>query len=382
MNWSKQTKAKKANAKWKKAKARANAKANPLFGPVQDPSPIVKHFLRPERRFNILPTNALHYLISVYADILPLNYTMRHIYIQRHFPLSSPFAGVPLRFNLPVDPISIGWSKEKSIEIRRAVAYIMRRRFLFKKLLSHMRFKFLQKANEEDIVTGELPKHSIQIVSWAEKRVYTFEAYTLMKDITERLLHHDGFFEDPQYPRNPFTNIHLTQSQTIAAWNSVSRSGIPVSSAFTLFRNSRFNMKKFICENTTFLKLNSLRKTFKDANSYDYNDRLLDFIEYCYAEESIDSSIHVFRNAMKNYPNHHLIRKWASLCEKYYEPDILYASNNAKIHLLKEQVLDDTYEILHLKRELISLNAIVENIPHDPVIFGLMGSLDFLYDGN
>jgi hypothetical protein len=48
------------------------------------------------------------------------------------------------------------------------------------------------------------------------------------------------------------------------------------------------------------------------------------------------------------------------------------------IHLLKEKVLDDTYEILHLKRELISLNTIMENIPHDPVIFGLFGSLDFL----
>jgi hypothetical protein len=31
---------------------------------------------------------------------------------------------------------------------------------------------------------------------------------------------------------------------------------------------------------------------------------------------------------------------------------------------------------------IISLNTIVENIPHDPVIFGLMGSLDFLYDDN
>jgi len=372
----------KANkSKWVKGKGKKGKHPQKLIETpsIPDPSPIITHFLRPEKRFNILPRTALHYLIGLYADILPVNYTKRYLYIQKHFPMSSPFAGVPLRFNLPIPAISIGWSKEKSYEIRRAIAHIMRYRFAFKKLLNHMRFKRLQRANEEDIVTGEVPKHTVQIVAWGEKSVYTFEAYTLMKDITERLLHHDGFFEDPQPPRNPFTNIPLTQSQTISVWNSLSRAGIPVSSAFTLFRNSRFIMKKFIGENITFLKLNSLRKTFKDAKSYDYTDRMLDFIEYCYNAESIDCSIHAFRNAMINYPNHHLIKKWADLCEKYYEPEILYPGNNPAIHIMKEQVLDDTYEILHLQRELISLNTIVDNIPHDPIIFGLIGSLDFLY---
>ena len=376
--------AKKARTSFSKAKAKEKEKAPaiPIAAPLPDPSPPITHFLRPEKRFNILPTTATNHLISMYADIVPMNYTRRHYYIQKHFPMASPFAGATLYFNLPVDPISTGWSKEKSIAIRKAISYIMRHRFAFKKLLNHIRFKRLQKANEEDIVTGEVPKCPVHIVSWAEKRVYTFEAYTIMKDITERLLHHDGLFEDPQTPRNPFTNIPLTQSQTISIWNSVSRAGIPVSSAFTLFRNSRYSMNKFMEQNTTFLKLNSLRKTFKEAKSYDYTDRLLDFIDYSYNAESIDCSITAFRNALINYPNHHLIKKWATLCEKYYEPDILYAGNSPKIHLMKELVLDETYSLLHLQRELISLNTIVENIPHDPVIFGLMGSLDFLSDDN
>lgn len=363
-------------------KAKANINTSTLLAPLPDPSPLITHFLRPEKRFNILPTTALNYLIGMYADIMPLNYTRRHFYIQKHFPISSPFAGASNYFNLPMPPISTGWSKEKSIAMRRGVACIMRHRFLFKKLLNLMRFKRLQKANEEDLVTGEVPKHPVQIVSWAEKRVYIFEAYTLMKDITERLVHHDGFFEDSQSPRNPFTNIPLTQSQTISVWNSVSRVGIPVSSAFTLFRNSRFNMKKFIEQNTSFLKLNSLKRTFKEAKSYDYTDRMLDFIEYCYNAESIDCSINAFRNAMTNYPNHHLIKKWAALCQRYYEPEILYPGNTSIIHTYKELVLDDTCDILHLQRELVSLNIIVENIDHDPVIFGLLGSLDFLYHDN
>lgn len=364
-----------------KARAKAKVKTVPSIMFPPDPSPIITHFLRPEKRFNILPSSAFNHLISLYSDILPVNYTARHVYIQKHFPMSSPFAGIPL-FSLPLAPINTGWSKEKSIEIRRATAYIMRHRFALRKLLHHMRFKRLQRANEEDILTGEVPRNTVQIVSWSEKRIYTFEAYTLMKDITERLLHNDGFFDDPQPPRNPFTNIPLTQSQIISVWNSVSRAGIPVSSAFTLFRNSRFNNIIFMRENATFLKLNSLRKTFKEAKSYDYTDRLLDFIEYCYNSETIECSIYAFRNAMKNCPNHHLIKKWAALCQKYYEPEILYPGNTSKINLMKEIVLDETYNLLHLQRELVSLNIIVENIQEDPIIFGLFGSLDFLYDSN
>jgi hypothetical protein len=290
--------------------------------------------------------------------------------------MSSPIAGIPT-FLLPIDNINTGWSKEKSVAIRRAEMHIMKFRFLFKKILNHMRFKRLQKANQEDLVTGEIPKKPVQIVSWTEKRVYTFEAYTLMKDITERILHHDGFFEDPQLPRNPFTNIPFTQGQMISVWNSLSRAGIPVSSAFTLFRNSRYNMKAFIKENSMFLKLSSLRRTFKDARSFDYKERLLDFIAYSYSVETVDCATSSFRYAMIHYPNHHLIKKWSSLCEKFYETEILYAGNVQQINNAKELVLDDTYDILHLQRELISLNTIVENV-QDTLILSILGTLDFL----
>jgi hypothetical protein len=368
--------AKKAKMAYFKYKPKTNITKDDMnYNP--DPSPTIIHFLRPEKRFNILPQKAFHNIISIYADMLPVSCKGRAEYIEKHFPLSSPFAGMKPPFFLPIDTINTGWSKEKSIAIRRATICIMKHRFAFKKLLQHMRCRRLQRANKEDIFTGEECKYPVQIVSWAEKRVYTFEAYTIMKDITERLLHFDGFFEDPQSPRNPFTNIPLTQSQTISVWNSVSRAGIPVSSAFTLYRNSRFCIKAFIEENSIFLKLNSLRRTFNEAKSYDYTDRMLNFIEYCYNIESIECALYAFRNAITNYPNHHIIKKWSALCKKYYEPDILYIGNTATINRIKEAVLDDTYALLHLQRELVSLNIIVENIPHDPVIFDFLSSLDF-----
>jgi hypothetical protein len=372
-------KARKKAKEKRKTKARANARANAnitLQG-IVDPSPFFSHFFRPTKRFNILPQSVFHSLISVYADILPINYTRRYRYIQKHFPMNSPIAGIQSSFSLPIDPINTGWSKVKSIAIRKAHSRIMKCRMAFLKLLHHIRVRRLEKANVDDLLTGEPPKNPVNITVWNEMKVYIFEANTLMKDITERLLHNDGLFEYPQYPRNPFTNIPLTLSQMISVWNSISRASIPVSSAFALFRNSAYNMDRFIEENIIFLKLNSLRRTFKEAKSYDYTEKLLDFIEYSYHIESVTCSLISFQYALDTYPNHHIIRKWALLCEKYHSAEILHAGNPEKITKVKNAVLDDTSDILQLQRELITLRSIIENTSHTPEIIEAIDSLDF-----
>lgn len=373
--------AKKAKVKVSRAKAKEKAKPKinieSEFNP--DPSPILTNFLRPVKRFNILPFNTFHTIISMSADILPMTYSRRYNFIRKSFPMGSPIAGKRY-VSLPIDPINTGWSKEKSIEIRRATNFIMKCRAAFRKLLHHMRVRRLEKVNTEDILTGEIPKHPVYIVDWNEKKIYSFDAYTLMKDITERLLHHDGLFEYPQAPRNPFTNIPLTQAQTISVWNSISRAGIPVSSAFTLFRNVSYSLRKFWDENMSFLRLNSLRKTMKEANSYDYNERMADFINYCYTVESVDCPLACFKIAVKKYPHHHLIKRWAALCQKYYEADIIHAGNAEKIKYMKDEVLDHTYDLLNLDREIITLNTIIESIPETNYINAVIESLDFLIE--
>lgn len=348
-----------------------------------DPSPYLIYIFRPEKRFNILPYTVFHRLISAYADMLPSNFTERYMYIERHFPITSPFAGIPTPpplLSYPIDTINGSWSKDKSFAIRRANALIMKYRMAFRKLLHHMIFRKLAKANTEDLVTCEKPKKPVYITDWINRKIYIFEAQTLMKDITERLLHHDGFFEDTQEPRNPFTNLPLTYSQKISVWNSISVAGIPVSSAFTLFRHSRFLVKKFIYENIQFLRVNSLRKTLREANSFDYRERMIDFIEHCYSVESADCSVHSFIHALSKYPNHRLIKQWARLCEKYYECEIIHAGNPDKITLIKETVLDETYDLLHLQREIDSINRFIGNtVEAPPIIIEAIESLDFLY---
>jgi len=311
-------------------------------------------FIRTPSPFNILPDRYFHPVLQNTLDFLPLSMKERNQYIEKHFPLHSPFAGMS-QIIIPKDPYMAVWSKEKSAAIRRSVSKIMRFRFVFRKFLHKWRFSRIKMANTDDILTGEPPKKPLYIVDWKLRQAYVFEAQTLMKDITARLHHHDGLFEEPQPPRNPFTNTPFTQSQTISVWNSISEAGIAVSSVFTLYRTSRFSYVTFLDENSLYLKLNAHRKTFQEETSYDYKERMLDFIHLCYTAESLEYNATAFTHILYSEPKNHVIQKWKRLCEKYHEADIIYFNNPTKAKDIKEDVLDDTYEILSSQNYIVSL---------------------------
>jgi hypothetical protein len=326
--------------------------------PSPKPTTATIVFIRTPSPFNILPDKYFHPVLQNTLDFLPLSLKERNQYIEKHFPFYSPFAGMAQeipQFIIPKQLYSEIWSKEKSAAIRRSVAKIMRFRFLFRRFLHKWRFSRIKLANTDDILTSEPPKNPVYIVDWAGRQAHVFEAQTLMKDITARLHQHDGLFEDPQPPRNPFTNTPFTLSQTISIWNSISEAGIAVSSVFTLYRTARYSYPTFIDENLSYLKLKAHRKTFQEETSYDYKERMLDFIHLCYAAETIEYNATAFSYILYNEPKNHVIQKWKCLCEKYHEADIIYFNNPTKAKDIKEDVLDDTYDILSSQNYIVSL---------------------------
>ena len=336
----------------KKASKNASKKASPqskLIIFIRTPSP-----------FNILPDLYFHPVLQNILDFLPVSLKERNQYIEKHFPLHSPFAGMS-QFVIPSMPYTALWSKEKSLAIRRSVCKIMRYRFLFRKFLHKWRFSKIKLANTDDILTGEPPKKTLHIVDWARKQAHVFEAQTIMKDITARLQQHDGLFEAPQPPRNPFTNTPFTLSQTISVWNSISEAGIAVSSVFTMYRTARYSYLTFMEENAMYLRLNAHRKTFQEETSYDYKEQMLDFIHLCYTAETLEYNAAAFSYILFNEPKNHVIQKWKRLCEKYHEADIIFWNNPKKANDIKENVLDDTYDILSSQNYIVSLyNRIIE----------------------
>jgi hypothetical protein len=244
------------------------------------------------------------------------------------------------------------WNLETIVQARKYLPPIYKLRLAFMKLLHHWRFKHLQIANTEDIVTMDPPKKPVYIVNWKSKTAHVFEASTLMRDITERLLQHDGVFEESAEPRNPFTNTPLTQAQMISLWNQISLSGTPTSTAFSAFRQARWNLKTFEAEYAPMLKLNALRKTMKNPAHYDYMDRMIDFIEYVYETKSEMCDLFLYKDAVKYNNSHSIIQGWERLCKLYYEASILYINNTSRFKEITEDIFERATVFMARENEL------------------------------
>jgi hypothetical protein len=315
------------------------------------------HFWFSNTNFNILPKGTFHPIVESHLTQIPQNLTKRHTVLAKEFPVNPKVSTETIDWSLP--------SRAKSTAIRKAIAKVLKARFLFRKLLHHMRIRLLKVANTEDIFTMEAPKKLVELVDWPSKQKYRFEAATLMKDITCRLMNHDGFFQDPQQPRNPFTNIPFTQAQSISLWNSISAAGIPVSVAFTAFRLARYKLCVFSLHNSSLIKLNALRKTMRNRDSYEYREKLLDFITFCYSEEILACSVSPFNHCLINYPNHPQLCRWAKLCQEFYEAEILYSNDSDQLLKIKDYIFDLSVKLINTDSSILNMySASVNFISH------------------
>ena len=245
-----------------------------------------------------------------------------------------------------------------SSTLTKYIVKIRNLRGKFRRFLHRWRSSRLRTVNSEDIVTMEAPKDPIYIVDWKTRSISVFEASTLMRDITLRLLHNDGFFECPQQPRNPYTNLPLTQAQSISIWIQLSRSKATASSVFTGFRQARWNLLHFSLEYSVSLQLHALRATMATPTHIDYRDRMLDFIHYCYQQEDIHYSTRSFEFALQNVPEDPLLKRWANLCLEFYEAPILYSKIPTKITTIQDNILDKSIFLIQRNKEIVSLSSL------------------------
>jgi hypothetical protein len=309
----------------------------------------IKPFNFKQPIFNILPAHLFHPRVHSALSFTFANPKSLYNFVESW--KNSPF-GSPDSWKNGLDSF---WSPELRDAIEDAVFLTQHHRFLFRKLLHHWRFKRLEKGNTTDILTGEAPVKPVYIVDWKLRKVWTFEAKTLMCDITSRLYHHDGFFEEPLCPRNLYTNEILSPSQTISVWTQLSYSGIPASTPFTSFRAARWNLKRFTAEQSIPLQLFAFRKTMKDLNHEDTYEKIMDFIQVAYNNESVDCYIQAYSHALRKYHNNDLVKKWQYLCLRYYEAEIAFYNNLDKKEVIQNKIWDETVKLLDKQKIFVAL---------------------------
>jgi len=194
---------------------------------------------------------------------------------------------------------------------RRLMAF----RALAHKWLLKRRFKA---GNEEDLVTGEAPKKLVTLVVWSERRIYSFEANTIRRDMLERLFQHSYLFPKYLPPRNPYTNCEMTSVQLSSVISQLRAFGLS-HWAFEGLLKCKYDMDKFKAMFGEAVKRELIAKHFNNLSSPETIDIVIDFIDDQHDENAKYFDIALYRWAFDNNVRHSKISKWVAVCRDYHE---------------------------------------------------------------
>jgi len=209
-------------------------------------------------------------------------------------------------------------SRRKAVQncIRLAIQN-QRMLMAFRALKRRWLLKRLQAANEEDLVTCEIPKKPITLICWDQRKKYAFEANTIIRDMCERVLHHSYFFMKFMNPRNPYTNVDLTQAQFFSIMKQLRATGTTHWVTEGLYA-CHYNMTEFEKKFGYAVRQEIVTRQFNQPTAPQTIDILLDFIEDQHAANELpyDSSIYTW--AATNAASNFRMKSWFKRCRQYH----------------------------------------------------------------
>jgi len=206
--------------------------------------------------------------------------------------------------------------------------------------------------NEEDLLTGEIPKNPIRLVVWSERTIYTFEATTIMRDMVGRLFTQEYLFPKYLIPRNPYTNCTMTYNQFLSVMYQLRRLGYSHWALEGLLL-TQYRTDAFIQKFGGTIKKEVILREFKKPGA-DVLDLTLTFIEDQYWEHNKMFSKMVYRWALAHQPKNYYMRKWIELCRDYYM--ITFSDGNGKSYT------EEKRRIANVSKKLCESNAFIVSL--------------------
>jgi len=172
--------------------------------------------------------------------------------------------------------------------------------------------------NTHDVVTMELPVKPIYVVDMKQKCTYVYEASTLEKSMTRRLLTSDYMFVNPQEPKNLLSNEPFRLGQNIAVFNALKAQGY-MTWVLDRYRLAKFNLAVFKHRNKQALKLEAISFHFRHQPDCS-RETVLDFFEAKCQRKNMEYVYTLwFKNNFAKEKYHDYIHKWIFLARQYYE---------------------------------------------------------------
>jgi hypothetical protein len=243
--------------------------------------------------------------------------------------LEKPFA-VP--FRLPTNPFM-----RTAADINRCVAYVkanQRIHAAFEKIARRFIHSRLKIGNTEDLLTNEIPRHPVTLVSWAQRSIHTFEASTLRRDMIERLLLSNYNFSNAQMPRNPYTNLPLTTGQSMSCIEQIRRTG-KSHWAIEAFASAEYDIAVFKEHFKEAILLEILRRQYLSPTNEETTTLIYEFMEDQHEDYDCTFYGDVYKWALKNCPNAPRIVSWRRTWYLYNKVLIVQPDDKAKDMILR-----------------------------------------------
>lgn len=220
-----------------------------------------------------------------------------------------------------------------------------------KNLLMHWRNYTMDKKmtadHQVDPITLSEPEKAVVIYDWSVKRKFIFDAKSLAIWIESNLLHHQGGFSTPQFPRNPWTNVEFTYRQIVSIYFQLRDYG-ELRWGLTTLREYDFDLATWHQYHHSTIIVKSIRDGLLKLDTVHSKELLEDFI-ISFIEDIhpvTDFTRKVYHNAIIHLPNYWYIEHWKLLAFQYYEGLHFKQDRSAPIRILCERLLKRQYILI------------------------------------
>lgn len=211
--------------------------------------------------------------------------------------------------------------KQIQTQVTNAFERNQRLRFAFKRLVNIWRARHITFVNTVDIVTQEPIQKPVYIYDWNLRKCYQFEANTILRDSTLRIMNHSSLMMESLPPRNILTNTDFTQAQCIALYKQMQRYGV-TNTHWESFAHSEFSLPKLLYTYEVPMRLEILNSLFK-TYSWESADILIDFIDLQYnaAKELLPDEALLYTLLKRHWCDPYICA-WIHLCKKFWAAQI------------------------------------------------------------
>lgn len=186
-----------------------------------------------------------------------------------------------------------------------------------RKLLRSWLARRIRPSNEEDLVTGEVPQDPIVLVEWNARRSYSFEVNTIRRYMLERVLQSSYLFPTYALPRNPYTNVDMSQMQYLSILKQL-RARQTTHWALEALAACNYDITRLKKEFGPTIHQYIVKSQLTRLNNPEVIELVHEFIDDQHNDHAMNFCSNLYKWALNNHTGCHRIRKWVGLCKDYY----------------------------------------------------------------